>query len=570
MDAQAGNSLSFPDGPKLELDELIDQLVARARGVQRAQGRLRGLLRATEMVTGELSLETVLRHIVDAACALAGARYGALGVIAADGGLEQFIYAGIDDELAEQIGHLPEGKGLLGAVISDPHPIRLAHMTDDARSAGFPPNHPPMESFLGVPVRVRGEVFGNLYLTEGQSGGFTDEDEELVRSLAVTAGTAISNARLYRESTLQQRWLGASVEIGAQLLAPTGEDPLHMIARRASEIAEADLVTVALLVSETAEVLVEIAVGDGADTLLGQRAPCDETLEGKAIEDKAPLLMRSATDLAGRSSHLESILEPGPVMVIPLVGTGKVLGALTIARRVGRHAFSPADLNMAAGFASHANIAIELAAARSDQQRMILLEDRDRIARDLHDHVIQQLFAIGLSLEGIAATAGLREASAQKLHQRVADIDRTIRQIRTSIFELRGPLGGAADGFRVRILGITSDVAVALGFTPGVAFSGQVEKDISAELSDDVAACIREALTNIAKHARATSATIDVAVDANEITVSVSDNGVGLAENHRVSGTANLQARAEQRQGSFAVFTRPGGGTELIWKAPLI
>jgi len=569
MDAEQSASLSFPDGPKLELDELIEQLVDRARGVQRAQGRLRGLLRANEMVTGELGLEVVLRHIVQAACSLAGARYGALGVIADAGGLEQFIHVGIDDDLVEQIGHLPEGKGLLGALITDPRPIRLRQITDDDRSSGFPAGHPPMGSFLGVPVRVRGEVFGNLYLTESAAGQFTAEDEELVRSLAVTAGNAISNARLYSESTLQQRWLGASAEISAQLITAGGEDPLKMIARRASEIAEADLVTVALVTPDGDETVVEVAVGEAAAGLLGQRFPLTQTLAGKAIEDRAPLMLRSAAESPERTADGNSVFESGPVMVIPLAGTGKVLGALTIARVAGSSTFSASNLNMAAGFAGQASVAIELAAARSDQQRMVLLEDRDRIARDLHDHVIQQLFAIGLSLEGVASMVSSNPAAADKLHDRVADIDRTIRQIRTSIFELRGPLGGGPDGFRSRIMALVGDVTPALGFAPSVAFSGAVDLALGNALADDVAACVREALTNVAKHARATSANVDITVAAAEVTVSVSDNGIGVSQTRRASGLANLKARAEHRHGTFELSAGPSGGTRLIWKASI-
>ena len=569
MDADKNALLSFPDGPKLELDELIEQLVDRARGVQRAQGRLRALLRANEVVSGELGLEAVLRHIVLAACALAGARYGALGVIAATGGLEQFIHVGIDDDLVEQIGHLPEGKGLLGALITDPQPIRLQRVTDDERSCAFPAGHPPMESFLGVPIRVRGEVFGNLYLTESAAGQFTAEDEELVRSLAVTAGNAISNARLYSESRLQQRWLGASAEIGAQLLSVAGEDPLKMIARRASEIAEADLVTVALIAPGGEDVVVEVAVGDSADGLLGQPFPLSQTLAGKAIQDRAPLLLRSASESPDRTTHVESVFQPGPVMVIPLAGTSKVLGALTIARTAGRVAFTAADLNMAAGFAGQASVAIELAAVRSDQQRMVLLEDRDRIARDLHDHVIQQLFAIGLSIEGVASTVASNPVAVEKLHERVADIDRTIRQIRTTIFELRGPLGGGPDGFRSKIVGIANDVTAALGFAPGIAFSGTIDLSLKDALADDVAACVREALTNTAKHARATSASVDITIASGEVTVTVEDNGIGISENMRASGVANLKARAEQHHGKFELSRGPTGGARLIWRAPI-
>ena len=569
MDAEPTASLSFPDGPKLELDQLIDQLVERARDVQQVQGRLRGLLRATEVVTGELGLDAVLRHIAQAACSLAGARYAALGVIAPDGSLEQFIHVGIDDDLLERIGHLPEGKGLLGALITDPRPIRLGHIADDPRSSGFPPGHPPMGSFLGVPVLVHGEVYGNLYLTESTRGDFTEDDEALVRSLAVTAGTAISNARLYSESRSQQRWLAASAEISAQLLSSSGEDPLRMIARRSGEIAEADLVSVAILAPGGDEVMIEVAIGDAADELLGRTFRVSETLSGKAIEDGLPMMLHSPADSPGRHSHLDSVFPTGPMMVIPLIGTNTTLGVLTIARRIGRSAFSAADLAMATAFAGQASVALELTAARSDQQRMLLLEDRDRIARDLHDHVIQQLFAIGLSLEGIAVAVGPESPAGRKLGDRVVDLDRTIRQIRTSIFELRGPLGGGPTGLRSRIGQIAAEVTPALGFAPVLDYRGAVDLAVPDQLADDVAACVREGLTNTAKHAQATTAEVVVAVTADELTVLITDDGVGITGSSDLSGIANLRTRAERRGGTFEVATGPAGGTTVIWKVPL-
>jgi signal transduction histidine kinase len=559
--------LTFPDVPKLQLDQLIDQLVDRAQDVKKSQGRLRALLRAIETVTGELSLETVLRNIVESACELAGARYGALGVIGPDGGLEQFIHVGIDTELAARIGHLPEGKGLLGAIISDPRPIRLRHMTDDERSTGFPPNHPPMDSFLGVPVHVRGEVFGNLYLADGEHGDFSAEDEELVGALALAAGTAISNARLYQESRLQQRWLEASAEIGRQLLSASGEDPLRMIARRAIDIADADLVSVGLLSSDGDGYVIEVAFGEQSDQLLGRRFALGDTLGGTVIQSGEPLLLDEPDDTHAPPSHLSTVMETGPIMVLPLRGTGVSRGVLSLLRRRGRRAFSATELAMAAGFATHASIALELADSRADEQRLVMLEDRDRIARDLHDHVIQEMFAIGLSMEGIASQLTGNEMLADLLRQRVEDVDRTIRRIRTSIFELRGSLVISSDGLRKQVLEVTGDVTVALGFAPHVTFSGLVDVHLDDHLTDDALACVREALTNVAKHARATSATVDVAVTADELAITVTDNGVGPAERGQSSGTANLRTRAEKRGGSFELGSGPTGGTILKWKA---
>ncbi len=566
---EAGAELQFPDLPKLELDQLIEQLVDRARGVQHAQGRLRALLRAIELITGELGLEAVLRHVVEAATALAGARYGALGVIGHDGTLEQFIHVGIPADRVAEIGQLPQGKGLLGVLISDPRPVRLAHLGQDPRSAGFPPGHPRMDSFIGVPVRVRGQVFGNLYLTESTTGQFSVEDEELVRSLAVAAGTAISNARLYRDSQVQQRWLSASAEISAQLLADSGEDPLHTIARRAHEIAVADVVTVSLVAPGGEDMVVEVAVGSRADELVGRRFARGELLVGKALDDRSPQLLGVSAGALQQQSHLASVLEVGPVLVIPLAGASRALGALTIARRAGRPGFTAADLAMASGFAGQASVALELAEARSEAQRLVLLEDRDRIARDLHDHVIQQLFAIGLSLEGAATRAEADDQVADLLHRRVEDIDRTIRQIRTSIFELRGPLGAAREGVRQRVLALAGELSPVLGFAPHVAFAGAVDAVIQGSLADDVEACVREALTNVGRHAEASTASVDVEATAQTVTVSVLDDGRGIGDTTRSSGLANLRARAERRGGSFDVGTVAAGGTHLIWKAPV-
>jgi len=568
--SEPGGSLRFPDIPKLELDDLIDQLVERAQGVKRAQGRLRALLRAIETVAGDLALEVVLRNVVEAACDLANARYGALGVIGHDGGLEQFIHVGIDAATAARIGNLPQGKGLLGALISDPRPIRLRHMVDDERSTGFPPNHPPMDSFLGVPIHVRGDVYGNLYLADSAKGEFSAEDEELVIALALAAGTAISNARLYHDSRVQQRWLEASVEIGAQMLSAAGEDPLRLIARRAIDIADADLVSLGLITPDGGSVIVEVAFGDRSDELVGRRFALSETLAGRAIEQNTPILMVNASGGDNPPSHLSSVVDAGPIMVLPLRGTGQPRGVLSIVRVRGRQAFSSSDLAMAAGFAAHASVALELSDSRASEQKLVLLEDRDRIAMDLHDHVIQELFAIGLSLEGVAAQLGGPSSNVERLsgrvRQSVEDIDRTIRRIRTSIFELRGNIVTTTGGLRQRILEVSSELTTPLGFAPHVAFAGLVDMNLDEELMGDVVAVVRETLTNAAKHAHATSVVVDVVLTTEDLTVTVSDNGVGATGATRSSGTSNLRTRAEKRGGSFEMAPGPSGGTVVKWK----
>ena len=565
-----------PDGPKLELDQLLKQLIDRAQDVVSTQGRLRGLLHANQAIVGNLSLPVLLQRTVEAACELAHARYGALGVIdPAAGGLEQFVHVGIDEQTATRIGHLPRGKGLLGALIDDPRPIRLRTIASDPRSVGFPAGHPPMTSFLGVPIRVRDEVFGNLYLTESESGDFTAEDEVLVSALAGTAGVAIENARLYDEARRRQQWLQASTEVSQQLLSTDGEDPLQLIARQAQQIANADVVTVVLPTADGQRLIVEVAAGQGADELTALTFTIENTLVGVAFNSGQPVLVGDIDEDPRYTVHLSKVVPVGPVMVLPLGGSERVRGALVIGRLHGRHRFAEADLEMAMTFANHAAVALELADARVDQQRIVLLEDRDRIARDLHDHVIQRLFAIGLTVQSVASGLGDDERGA-RLPRVVSDIDETIRQTRTSIFQLRGPLGPETGTVRTRLLAVAAEVSPVLGFEPSLRFSGPIDAVVPEPVVDDLVAVLREALTNAARHAHASRVDVDVTTTTKELLLQVTDDGVGISANGRSSGLANLRQRAERHGGSLTLDTgisdpmQPTNeGTRLRWTIPL-
>ncbi len=340
------------EGPRLELDELLSQLVDRAQDVMAAQSRLRGLLRANRLIVGDLALPVVLRRIVEAACELVQARYGALGVIAPNGGLEQFIHVGMDPDDVERIGHLPEGKGLLGALIDDPRAIRLRSIADDERSVGFPPGHPAMSSFLGVPIRVRGVVFGNLYLTGYDGREVTAQDEELVSSLAATAGVAIENARLFEESRRRQDWLRASTQITRQLLSSEGEEPLWAIARRLQQIADADAINVVLPTSGGQRLRVEVATGAGAEQLTAVSYPMHNTVSELVLDTGQPVLVGDIISDHDRTVHLSDLVPVGPLMVLPLLGTQRVHGALVVGRLRGRARFTEADLDMATTFAT--------------------------------------------------------------------------------------------------------------------------------------------------------------------------------------------------------------------------
>jgi signal transduction histidine kinase len=566
-------TLTFPDLPRLELDQLLGQLVDRAQEVMATQGRLRGLLRANQLIVGDLALPTVLRRIAEAARELVGSQYAALGVISPTGGLSEFVHTGMPDDTVARIGHLPQGKGLLGALIDDPKPIRLYRISDDERSSGFPPGHPPMNTFLGVPIRIRDEVFGNLYFTESTRGHFSAEDEDLATALAVTAAVAIDNARLYSSARSRGEWLQASAAITRQLLTPDPGDgvtsPLRLIAERSREIADADLVTVALPNGDDGtgevELRIELAVGAGAADLAGAAVPRAGSLQGRVFGSGEPTRLAQAGD-EGAAAMTAGGLEIGPALVVPLLGSRGVQGVLTAARLRGRTAFTVADVEMATSFANHAALAIELADARAEQQRAAMLDERDRIAADLHDHVIQRLFAAGLSLQSVAMKLGHGPVS-DRILSTIQDLDATISQIRTSIFELHDLPRADPAGLRARLLDVASDAARALGFEPVVRFEGPVDT-LPGDLAEDLVAVAREALSNVARHARAGTAEIEVSARGAQVCLAVHDDGIGLSPGSRSSGLTNMRRRAKRHGGILDVAARVPHGTTVTWSIP--
>jgi signal transduction histidine kinase len=566
--SESGERISFPDGPRSEFERSIGELVDRAEKVLSTQGRLRSLLQANRIVVEELELSQVLRRIAEAAVSLVNAQYGALGVIAPDGRLEQFIHVGMPQSDADRIGHLPEGRGLLGAVIDERHSIRLAQLHDDPRSAGFPAHHPQMEGFLGVPIRVREEVYGNLYLTNPAAGEFSLEDEELVTALAATAGIAIDNARLFDESRRRQRWSAALAEVTSALLSGASDDVLGVVADRVASVIDADLVCVVIPVDDET-LLIDTARGEGSAELVARRYPAAGSLVAEALESG-----RVAVSVEPRSSmpgSPEVVIgdEPvrGPTVAIPLLAFERPLGALTISRAEGGAGFTPAELEMAADFARQASVAVELARGRADRQRLELVEDRNRIARDLHDHVIQRLFGSGMTLQAIASTAP--EATRAAIAEQVEAIDTAISEIRTAVFTLTSRSSGAP-ALRHRVLDVVAESSASLASAPRLTFSGPVDLLIDGELADDVVAVVREALANVARHASARSADVAIVVDDAGVTVTIDDDGRGMSNaSRRSSGTANLRARAVRHGGDFELRGRESGGTRLRWTALL-
>lgn len=550
---------------QLRLRELLTEVQDRVEQIVEGRDRLDGLVEAMLVVTSGLELDRTLRTIVHTAIDLVDAGYGALGVRGHDHELVEFIYEGIDQATRERIGHLPEGRGVLGVLIDDPKPIRLEHISQHPASVGFPANHPPMRTFLGVPVRIRDEVFGNLYLTE-KAGGlpFSDDDEVLVQALAAAAGIAIDNARLFAQSRARQEWIEATRDIGTELLS--GSDPARVFRRVADETmhlsgAEATLVTVPfdpdMPAAEVTKLVVAATAGDDPQVNALQSVPVAGTSIGDVFVGRTPA--RFDTFGVGPDS------EPGgPALVLPLRATDAVAGVLVAIRRPGAQPFTDEELDHMAAFADQATLAWRLASTERSMRELDILTERDRIARDLHDHVIQRLFAVGLSLQGTIPRA--RSIDVQhRLADCVDDLQSVIEEIRTAIFDLHGATA-CTTRLRQRL-----DEAIAQFANPELRTTTQFVGPLSvvdATLADHAEAVVREAVSNAVRHGRATTLGVTVSVD-DDLCIEVADNGIGFRGDITRSGLANLAHRAEQAGGSFTVDSVPGGGTTLRWSAPL-
>ncbi|MCX4776207.1 sensor histidine kinase [Streptomyces sp. NBC_01264] len=564
-----------PSGvPRLRLDELLDELQVRIDEVRGTRDRLNGLLEAVMSVGRELDLPQVLQGIVEAAVVLVDAEYGALGVIGNDKKLAEFLPVGISDALRAQIGDLPSGHGILGELIRHPEPLRLSELSEHPASYGFPDHHPPMHSFLGVPIRVREDVFGNLYLTEKRGGAqFDAEDEAVLSTLAVAAGIAIENARLYEEVRLRERWLEASSDINSALLSGAPENEvLEGMLERAKDITRADM-GVFYLLGPAGELRGSLALGEGAEAHRGIVLPSTQgTLAEAALAHNGLVTVSDVSTDERVTVHPERWTGFGPAVAVT-VGTNESLsGVLMLARRRGRPVFATTEVAALPGFASQAALALELADRRRDTEQMSLLEDHDRIARDLHDLAIQRLFATGMTLQSAQRFVDHPQA-AERLARAVDDLDATIKIIRSTIFGLREhDAPGEASKLRSRAVQALDAAAAALGFAPALRMEGLIDTDVPATVADEVLAVVGEALTNVARHAGATRVEVSIVAAEGHLTLTVTDNGVGLPEGNRRSGLRNLAERAERLSGRMEVAALGEGerGTRLQWQVPLV
>jgi signal transduction histidine kinase len=504
-----------------------------------AEYQVRALLEAGRTIVGDLDLDldldVVLHRIVESAVTLASAQHGILAVAGQDGSLERYVRAGGDDDPVDGAAELHEGD-------------------------------PRRRTSLGVPVSVRGEAFGNLSLTRSETEPFTRQDEELLAAFATTAGVAIANAELFEESRLRQEWLAASTEVTRRVLAGD-EGTLRLVAQQVRALAGADLTTVVVPVDT--ELLVVVAEGPEAARVEGVRYAASGTLSEHVLQHGKPMLLADAEDPANLEGtiYLAGEVRVGPIMVLPLLGREEVRGTLVVMRGPHRRPFTQADAEMATTFSNHASVALELAEARHDQQRVLLLEDRARIARDLHDHVIQQVFAAGLVVQATASR--LRDADAvSALQDVVNNLDEAIKQIRVSIFQLQPPVPG---GLRAAVVDVVAEVQPGLGIHPRLDFDGPLDSVATTDLVSDVTAVVREALVNIARHASASTVVLSIHATTARLTVTVSDDGVGVGDVARRSGLDNMRERAESRYGSMVVAEVPDlGGTTLVWTVPIV
>jgi signal transduction histidine kinase len=550
----------------MRLTELIDEVQERLTAVARSQERIQHLLDAFLSVSSGLDLDSTLKRIVQSAVELVDARYGALGVLGDRGGLSAFIYVGIDEELAARMGHLPEGKGVLGQLISDPYPLRIPDLGQHPASVGFPPHHPEMRSFLGVPVVVRGAVFGNLYLTEKQRGEFTAEDEAVLTALAGAAGIAIDNARLYEEGEVRRLWLSAIADVRAALLdAKSSDAAWGLIADRVADLTQGDATW--LLVGPDAEGCYDVVARSGTGPTEGPRTriSAEENPLLAAVEAADDVVV---LDLTGQPhSGPDGQFDWGPCLAAPMHGTHAERAVVAVARQAGRAPFDASLAPLMSAFAGQATLALDMAARQRLARQIDIYEDRDRIARDLHDHVIQRVFAAGLALQSVLTRVDDPELR-RRVQGVVAQLDETVRDIRTTIFDLHTTeTTETSDSIRRRLLDIvTSTSGERLKAT--VRMSGAVDTLVTGALAADVEAVVREGISNAARHSGAAHVTLTVDV-ADDVVREVRDDGRGIDPRGARSGLRNLEERARARGGQCLLESLPEGGTRLLWRAPV-
>jgi signal transduction histidine kinase len=529
------------------------------------------LLEVGLALSSELSLSAVLQRIIDLAAEIAGAKYGALGVLGPDQRIAEFVTTGITEEQRRAIGDLPVGHGILGVLIGDAQPLRLRSISDHPQSVGFPPNHPPMSSFLGAPVKGRGKVFGNIYLTEKQEAPeFSAEDEEALVVLAAQAGVAVENAHLYEEARQREQRLEAVREIATRILM--GEAPesvLELVALRASDLVGADLATIALPADQVESLRIQVAAGFHAGELRGVIFPVEGSVSGEVIRTGKPAVLDDASSDERANQPVVEMGEMGPAMFLPLSVRGSAFGTLAVANKPGHPTFSPDDVALLETFAGQASVAIEYGRAQSELKRLTVMDERERIAKELHDGVIQSLFAVGMGLQATATLSNDPDLE-RRVSDAVSEIDRAIRDLRNYIFGLRpGILADRQLDQAVRQL--AEDFQGKTGVTTAVEVDGRVAAEMSGRAAD-VIQLIREALSNVGRHAQAATCRVSLIRTTDGALLEVDDDGQGFdleAAKGKGHGLRNLMERARSLGGELEVMSDANDGTTIRVQIPL-
>jgi signal transduction histidine kinase len=545
--------------PLVAMNHLLDQLRFRADDVLTTQGRLRGLLRANAVLASDLSLPSLLHSLAEEACRLLQAQFAAIVVMGANDRMEALVQVGMPAALLEKVQGHPswrEISDLLAPTATDGEQEQPTGYGSEA------PDEPTATGFLELPVRMGKKVYGRLYLRTSAGAAFTDEDEQIVSALAATAGVALANASLFGESEQRHRWLLAASALANDLLSSKTARPLEMVCQYALRASYADFVTVTLP-DQTYVVSAPSSAGPLAEQALSHLAKLRDDAQ-LTLETGTPQLFNDFGDDAVPSA---GDVRVGSVMVVPLVAGDHAEGAMTVGRVAGRTEFSEADLTMTSAFATQAAVALAFNAARQTEMWMARLEDRDRIAMDLHDHVIQELFAVGMGLEGLSGVLDAAERTA-RVGSYVNALNNTISTLRTRIFQLQ-PNRHAPRGLQTQLLELADAQTEQLGYAPQLHFSGSLDSSVDGPLADDMLAVTREALSNCARHAHATSVTVVVALLNGRLMLTITDDGIGIRDTTRSSGLTNMRRRAERHGGTCTVSTPTTGGTRVTWTACL-
>jgi signal transduction histidine kinase len=529
--------------------------------------KLRELLDAARTGDFDRPLPDLLADLASAAAGILDCQYVAVSVLGRDRLIEHFVPYGADPDASERIGRMPTHQGLLGAVVHDAVTVRVADITADPRTGDLPGSHPPITALLGVPIMVRGRSGGGLYFSAPQGRlEFSEPDARTAEAIATAAAMVIEKARTAAENRRRDRWLNGSADLTRDLLSGEHPDLLRLVADRAVDIADADLVTVVQPDPGSDGLVVTTAAGEGAKQWVGFVMPVSGTvtLDALATGRAMNLAHLSESSFPKRYAQMANI---DSLIVVPLRMSRSGPAAVVFSRRPGRAAFTAAEMGMATMFVGQVALALELAVSQAHRDQLALIDERDRIARDLHDHVIQRLFAIGLTMQN--ASAHLSGEAARRMLASVDDIDATIKQIRATIYQLTAPIVSSQASIRAQAARLIDDLELALGFRPELELEGPVDFGVSEDVIDDCIAVLREALSNVARHAQATHAEVVIAVSTTSITLEVRDNGRGMGTVARRSGLANLRARAEGRDGSLLLRDNGSHGTRLVWSIPV-